>query len=55
MAIFIPRIKPEDFNNSYGEREVYEALRSLNDKYTVFYVFIVIMQVLHHGYTNIFI
>ena len=37
MAIFIPSIKPEDFNNSYGEREVYEALRSLNDKYTVFY------------------
>ena len=37
MAIFIPSIKPEDFNNSYGEMKVYEALRSLNDQYTVFY------------------
>ena len=37
MAIFIPSIKPEDFNNSYGEMKVYEALRSLNDRYTVFY------------------
>ncbi len=37
MAIFIPTIKPEDFNNSYGEMKVYEALRSLNDQYTVFY------------------
>lgn len=37
MARFIPDIKPEDFNNSYGEMKVYEALRSLNDRYTVFY------------------
>ena len=37
MAVFIPSVKPEDFNNSYGEMKVYEALRSLNDKYTVFY------------------
>ena len=37
MAIFIPSVKPEDFNNSYGEMKVYEALRSLNDMYTVFY------------------
>lgn len=37
MAVFIPSIKPEDFNNSYGEMKVYEALRSLNDRYTVFY------------------
>ena len=39
MAVFIPSIKPEDFNNSYGEMKVYEALRSLNDKYAVFYSF----------------
>jgi len=39
MAIFIPRVKPEDFNNSYGEKMVYEALRSLSDQYTVFYSF----------------
>lgn len=37
MAIFIPSVKPEDFNNSYGEMKIYESLRSLNDKYTVFY------------------
>lgn len=37
MARFIPDVKPEEFNNSYGEMKVYEALRSLNDKYTVFY------------------
>lgn len=37
MAVFIPSIKPEDFNNSFGEMKVYEALRSLNDLYTVFY------------------
>lgn len=37
MAVFIPNIKPEDFNNSLGEMKVYEALRSLNDSYTVFY------------------
>jgi hypothetical protein len=37
MAVFIPSVKPEDFNNSYGEREAYEALRSLNDRYTIFY------------------
>ncbi len=37
MAVFIPSIKPEDFNNSYGEMKVYEALRTLNDQYTIFY------------------
>jgi len=37
VARFIPDIKPEDFNNSFGEMKVYEALRSLNDRYTVFY------------------
>ena len=37
MAIYIPSIKPEDFNNSYGEMKVYEALRSLGDQYVVFY------------------
>ena len=37
MAVFIPSVKPEDFNNSYGEMKVYEALRSLSDRYTVFY------------------
>lgn len=37
MAVFIPSVKPEDFNNSYGEMKVYEALRTLNDQYTVFY------------------
>ena len=37
MAIFIPSVKPEDFNNSYGEMKVYEALKTLSDQYTVFY------------------
>ncbi|WP_022765376.1 nuclease-related domain-containing DEAD/DEAH box helicase [Butyrivibrio sp. XPD2006] len=37
MAVFIPSVKPEEFNNSYGEMKVYEALRSLDDQYTVFY------------------
>lgn len=37
MAVFIPSVKPEDFNNSYGEMKVYEALRALSDQYTVFY------------------
>ena len=37
MAVFIPSVKPEDFNNSYGEMKVYEALRTLSDQYTVFY------------------
>lgn len=37
MAVFIPSVKPEDFNNSYGEMKVYEALRTLNDQYTVLY------------------
>lgn len=37
MARFIPSAKPEDFNGSYGERRVYEALRSLDDRYVVFY------------------
>ena len=37
MAVFIPSIKPEAFNNSFGEMKVYEALRSLNDRYTIFY------------------
>lgn len=37
MARFIPSVKPDTFNNSYGEKKVYEALRTLNDQYTVFY------------------
>lgn len=37
MAIFIPSTKPESFNNSRGERVVYEALRTLNDQHTIFY------------------
>lgn len=37
MAVFIPNARPEDFNNSYGEMKVYEALRSLSDQYVVFY------------------
>lgn len=37
MAVFIPSLKPEDFNNSYGEMKVYEALRSLDHQYVVFY------------------
>lgn len=37
MAVFIPSLKPENFNNSYGEMKVYEALRSLSDQYVVFY------------------
>lgn len=37
MAKFIPSITPEDFNNSYGEKKVYEALQTLDDSYTVFY------------------
>ncbi|MDO4765091.1 MAG: nuclease-related domain-containing protein [Eubacteriales bacterium] len=37
MAVFIPSVKPEDFNNSYGEMKVYEALKTLNDQYTIFY------------------
>lgn len=37
MAVFIPSVKPDDFNNSYGERQVYEALRTLDDRHTVFY------------------
>lgn len=37
MAVFIPSVKPEDFNNSYGEMKVYEALKTLSDQYTIFY------------------
>lgn len=37
MAVFIPSLKPEDFHNSYGEMKVYEALRSLSDRYVIFY------------------
>lgn len=37
MAVFIPNMKPKDFNNSYGEMKVYEALGSLDNEYTVFY------------------
>lgn len=37
MAVFIPDVKPEDFNNSPGEKEVYEALKLLGKDYTVFY------------------
>lgn len=35
MAVFIPDVKPEDFNNSPGEKEVYEALKLLGKDYTV--------------------
>lgn len=37
MAKFIPNAKPDTFNNSYGERKVYGALRILGDEYTIFY------------------
>lgn len=37
MAVFIPNVKPEDFNNSPGEKEVYEALKLLGKDYTIFY------------------
>ena len=37
MARFVPDVKPDDFNNSYGERKVYEALRTLDDRHTVFF------------------
>lgn len=37
MAVFIPDVKPEDFNNSPGEQEVYESLKLLGKDYTVFY------------------
>lgn len=37
MAVFIPDVKPEDFNNSPGEKEVYEALKILGKDYTIFY------------------
>ncbi len=39
MARFIPEINPEnfDFNNSYGEKEVYKALRTLSNEYRIFY------------------
>lgn len=37
MATFIPAAKPEYFNNSYGEKKVYEALCLLGNQYTVFY------------------
>ncbi len=37
MAVFIPDVKPEDFNNSPGEKEVYEALKLLGKDYTIFY------------------
>ena len=37
MARFVPDVKPENFNNSYGEKKVYEALRALDDRHVVFY------------------
>ncbi len=37
MATFIPNVKPEDFNNSPGEKEVYESLKLLGKDYTIFY------------------
>jgi len=37
MARFIPGVKPDTFHHSYGEKQVYEALRTLSDRYTVFY------------------
>ncbi|NBG87679.1 nuclease-related domain-containing DEAD/DEAH box helicase [Isachenkonia alkalipeptolytica] len=36
MAVFIPTI-PKDFNSSFGELKAYEALRHLNDQYTIFH------------------
>lgn len=37
MARFIPDLKPEYFNDSIGEKEVYEAFLTLSDDYVVFY------------------
>lgn len=37
MAVFIPSSIPNNFNGSYGEQKVYEALSTLNNQYTVFY------------------
>ena len=37
MAIFIPNGTQNNFNGSYGEKKVYEALSTLNNQYTVFY------------------
>lgn len=36
MAIFIPSV-PESFNSSYGEEEVFNSLKILDDKYSIFY------------------
>jgi hypothetical protein len=36
MAVLYPD-NPSDFNNSEGERAVFEALRELSDRYSVFY------------------
>lgn len=37
MATFIPDAKPDDFNNSPGEKKVYESLKLLGKDYTIFY------------------
>lgn len=38
MARIIPSIVThEDFNGSYGEEQLYEALSNLPDEYTVFH------------------
>jgi len=36
MAIFYPN-NPLYYNNSYGEKQIYEALHKLNDDYIIFY------------------
>ena len=38
MARIIPsEVDPKEFHASYGEKKVYEALKSLPDEYIVFY------------------
>ena len=36
MAIFYPK-NPLYYNNSYGEKQVYEALHKLSNEYIIFY------------------
>lgn len=38
MARIIPsEVDPKEFHTSYGEKKIYEALKSLSDEYIVFY------------------
>lgn len=38
MARIIPsEVDPKEFHTSYGEKKIYEALKSLPDEYIVFY------------------